>query len=726
MEEPQEIFSTIGGGASDIVMEKYLIESKESASHVQLACSEQYCAFPLDGNKLCLWSAKDPSHQLLILQGHHQSITAVAFGNKVTPLLICSASQDYIIMWNLDECREKALQAYPLLSMFIDAESKQLITGCADGQLWIFSLVERHHYRCMARVNLQKKRESFFTRRTLSGLCSQPEEHQFPSVDELGEEIEVAFPVLRLAPCDLSLTLNSECGFLPEKTKCVWIGSSAGLFIFNLASLELEAVLYYKDFRSLSIRVAGSCAVMSEASGRQALCLLTSLFGRQITVVEVNLAALLGAQFPHMGRHLSVLTSSCVLPTSPLCLRIVEEKSAKPASQKRSAAQSHLKDQPLVFHSKVMSSGYTSAPHVTMFSPKTNIKNEGKRSSKCKNNYKCEAYPLECSLPTTLSAQVSATCGPVTVGCVQYSGDGRWLACGLGNHLSLVFEASLIGTPAVFSGHDGAVNAICWSQDCRWLLSAAQDSTLRVWSARRAELVLLLGKSMFPKPVQSAQFYYMDAFMLLSSGPELQLLKHHLNTCKDEMKRYKQKSKAKPVCRLSMTNAVDVTSLSAVNDFYSYIVLAAGRNRTLEVFDLNVSCSAAVVAEAHSRPVHQICQNKGSAFTAQQFQMYNLFLTVAIGDGIKLWDLRTLRCERRFEGHPNRGYPCGIAISPCGRFVACGAEDRHAYVYEVGSSTFSHRLAGHTDTVTQVAFNPSVPQLATATLDGKLQLFLAG
>lgn len=35
------------------------------------------------------------------------------------------------------------------------------------------------------------------------------------------------------------------------------------------------------------------------------------------------------------------------------------------------------------------------------------------------------------------------------------------------------------------------------------------------------------------------------------------------------------------------------------------------------------------------------------------------------------------RCERRFEGHANRGYPCGIAFSPCGRFVACGAEDRH-------------------------------------------------
>jgi hypothetical protein len=34
----------------------------------------------------------------------------VAFGNKVNPLLICSASQDCVITWNLDKCREKMLQ----------------------------------------------------------------------------------------------------------------------------------------------------------------------------------------------------------------------------------------------------------------------------------------------------------------------------------------------------------------------------------------------------------------------------------------------------------------------------------------------------------------------------------------------------------------------------------------------------------------------------------------
>ena len=39
------------------------------------------------------------------------------------------------------------------------------------------------------------------------------------------------------------------------------------------------------------------------------------------------------------------------------------------------------------------------------------------------------------------------------------------------------------------------------------------------------------------RPVRAAQFYYLDAFLLLSSGPELLLLKYHVDTRKDEMKR---------------------------------------------------------------------------------------------------------------------------------------------------------------------------------------------
>ncbi|EGW13508.1 WD repeat-containing protein 27 [Cricetulus griseus] len=178
------------------------------------------------------------------------------------------------------------------------------------------------------------------------------------------------------------------------------------------------------------------------------------------------------------------------------------------------------------------------------------------------------------------------------------------------------------------------------------------------------------GPDFFPKPITSAQFYYMDSFILLSSGPEFRLLKYHIDLCRDDIRRFQY-------CHLGVCEmAKQVNSL----DQYCH----------LGVYDM---------------------AKQGSSFTTQQSLAYNLFLTTAVGDGVRLWDLRTLRCVRRFEGHPNRCYPCGVAFSPCGRLMACGAEDRHAYVYEMGSSSFLYRLAGHTDTVTEVAFNPAAPQV---------------
>ena len=47
-----------------------------------------------------------------------------------------------------------------------------------------------------------------------------------------------------------------------------------------------------------------------------------------------------------------------------------------------------------------------------------------------------------------------------------------------------------------------------------------------------------------------------------------------------------------------------------------------------------------------------------------------------MADGIKLWDLRTNRCVRRYDGHVNRSQPVGLAISPCARFIATGSEDK--------------------------------------------------
>ncbi|XP_054826140.1 WD repeat-containing protein 27 [Eublepharis macularius] len=828
MESPVDLCFTEEGCSSNIVLEKQVFQSKVPESHVQLACGLHYCAFPLNGNELCIWNTTDDSdHQPLHLIGHHHSITALAFGSKVNPLLICSASSDYVIVWNLDEYMKKVLQglmpqgivigtllgtvlyvrfspddqtvavcagnrvymlsakeeavlavleghlapvtaaefctweknilisvsedrsfkvwdyytglliyqsavitAFPLLSLFIDEENKQIITGCANGQVWIFSLISGHQYRRVVHIDVKKEKEKFYSKIKKSEQLDEIQNSSiaYASNDLRAEEtVETTFPVIRIEQCDKFVNLSDEKqSFSSENTRCLWIGTSSGLFIINLATFEVEAVLHYKDYSALSIHFTGSCALMKKVVSGKVFCLLTSMFENTVALLEINVVALLRSQHSKLlvsgkEKGLSVVASCALLPTSPL---YVKKEKNKVVSRK--GIKSTIKDKPLVFHNKIKSSGYTSMPQMTMFSSRTTTQ-QNSSASKCKRSCKQknkEEYPLANSPPTKSERHITAADKPTSICCIQYSGNGELLACGLADKTLLAFSSSLTGSPTVYSGHDGAVNSVGWSHDRNWLVSSSEDRTLRIWSVSTAEPALCLGKEMFHKPIRSAQFYYIDTFILLSCGAEFHLLRYFLDTSKDEIKRYKNKSFCKSVQKFSMASTVEITSLSAVNEFYSYIVLAAGSNRALEVFDLNAGCSAAVIPDVHSRAVHQICQNKGSAFSTQRSEAYNIFLTTAVGDGIKLWDLRTLRCERRFEGHRNRCHPCGIAISPCGQFIACGSEDKCAYVYEKHSSTYSHKLTGHSESVINVAFNPSSPQLATATLDGKLQLFL--
>ncbi|KAM6324216.1 LOW QUALITY PROTEIN: WD repeat-containing protein 27 [Aegotheles albertisi] len=690
------------------------------------------------GNRIYMLSAKNEDI-LAELNGHLAPVTTDEFCTWEKNMLVSVSEDRTSKVWDYSSgqliYQSGVLTAFSLLSLLIDEENKQIITGCAEGQLWIFSLISDHNYRCMAHINLKKEQEKFYNKvwkfgkeigegRNTSNLCKT-------NNMRLEGSVETSLPILLIEHCDFLVCFHNEENVSSAlTTSYFWIGSSTGLLIINLANFELEGFLSKKEYSDLSIQFAKPCALTRKTVNRKVLCFVTSVFEDMIAVLEVNLAALVRTQqsdFLLCGNKTSLsVTARCsLLANSQLCN--ILKKNLREPSSKTLGLKSTVKDQPLVFHNKIKSSGYTVAPQMTIFSPKNNLKKN--KVSKWKTSYKCrnKEYPLESYPPIKYEKEISVTCKPTAIYSIQYFRDREMLACGLADKTVLIFSSNLTDTYNVFSGHDGAVNSVGWSHDKKWLVSASEDRTLRVWSVCNNEPAPILGKEKFHKTVRFAQFYFIDAFILLCCGAEFHLLSFHLDTTKDDLKRSKQRSVCKLVQNFPMASTMKITSLSAVNVFYSYnlyIVLTAGSNRALEVFDLNAGCSTAVIPEVHSRAVHQICQNKGSSFSTQLPEVYNLFITTAAGDDIKLWDLRTLKCERRFEGHSSCCYPCGIALSPCGRFIASGSDDKYAYIYEIHSSTFSHKLERHTESVINVTFRPSFPQLTTATLDGKLHLFL--
>ncbi len=53
---------------------------------------------------------KSKCPQPLLLTGHHGEISAMTFGNRSRPVLLCSASADYIIVWDIELCQRRIQQ----------------------------------------------------------------------------------------------------------------------------------------------------------------------------------------------------------------------------------------------------------------------------------------------------------------------------------------------------------------------------------------------------------------------------------------------------------------------------------------------------------------------------------------------------------------------------------------------------------------------------------------
>ncbi|XP_063731267.1 WD repeat-containing protein 27 [Eleginops maclovinus] len=768
-------------------------------SYRQLACCHTYCGIPMEGKNMFIYSNMDKDNKPLLLTGHHGEISAMTFGKLNGPVLLCSASPDYIIVWDIELCRRRTqegkvaagtvigtllgevvhlsfcfsdervavcsgstlyilsskrheviftftnhlgpltsaefcpwnkdilvttsedrtfkvldlkteavcyqsfvLSGSPLLSVFFLEENRHLITGSTDGQLWCFSVPDDNKCHLVTKMDLQKMEKRHV-------------QHQGTVSDQAGftehlteDKVETSKPVLKMASCSSLIDTNNE-----HKRDNSWlcIGSSDGLYVVELATSELLTAFYFKDYPILSISMAGSWSI-SPVWNDSMVFLVSSLFTPCVALLELRMCVLRSTLV--CGEGFSVFPSSPPVFESSLS---AELKRKEPEYPKKKGG---IKEQPLVFHSKVKSSGYTSAPRSTMFSPKTNIqKNPSSKKANKNTGSLLRDYPADSAAPTIPQTHLSVA--KKAVHCLQYSGDGKQILCGLGDSSVLLSKSSLTGNPTVYTGHDKPVGSVSWSLNRQWWLSASEDRSLRIWTHDSPEPAIIMGDSMFSKPVRSAQFYYLDKFLLLASGPSLYLYLYNVDITRDNIKRYQQRSVVK--LAKCLTSATDITALSAINDFFSYIVLACGSDRSIKVFDMNRGCLASAIPDAQSRAVHCITQNKGSMFSTQAPDSYNLFLTSAVTDGVKMWDLRSLRCVRRYENHLNRCHPCTAAISPCGRFIASGSEDNCAYVYDIRSSSYLHKLQKHSDTVLSVAFNPATPQLLTGTMDGKLRLF---
>lgn len=301
--------------------------------------------------------------------------------------------------------------------------------------------------------------------------------------------------------------------------------------------------------------------------------------------------------------------------------------------------------------------------------------------------------------------------------------------------------------PARLCGHSAAVTSLHWSHSARMLLTASADGSACLWEveADRPPAAPLLtlrhvagslrqplqtstgaeeGNPLFRGEVRQASFYYLDRFLLLANGASLHLYSYSIQrgVVHDARRANELRHKYRLQHQWKLGGAQTLTCFSAPNSFLSPLVLAAGSDRSLTALDLGTGQEVLRLEDAHERPVSCLRLFEGSAYTDAPLAGREHFLTAALDDCLKLWDLRSAHCVRRFQTR-SRTHTVGAAVSPCLRYVCCGSDERAAHLFDMGSGGFLGSMGGHGEAVTDVAFNPLHPQVASTSLDGTVRFF---
>ena len=468
-----------------------------------------------------------------------------------------------------------------------------------------------------------------------------------------------------------------------------------------------------------------------------------------------------------LGKALAadVASSPAAVPPPPS-----KASGQQPAAPRRLAAASQglsrkpSTDQPVTFHKKVTSSGYGQPPVLKLHAggPTQRAKAEAKAKAEARFGgggggggvplHRKRYVPSEGPM---VEAQLSNcdACPPAGTAVMRlaYAPDASRLAlAGTNGSVTLLrlptrrYAAAGTAPPPTLNAHSAAISSVHWSHSGRLLLSASDDGSACVWdvSADRPPAAPLMrmqhvrhspqlgvpGQAVanptFQSEVKHAQFYYLDAMILLLSGKSLHLYSYSLlkTPANDAERAPELRHKYRLQYKWAMPRAHVATCMATPNSFLSPVVLLAGSDRSLVALDLGTGVQVLHLADAHERPIHSLRLAEGSAFGDAPTATRDLFVSAANDSVVKLWDLRTASCVRRFEAHANHVHPIGASLSPCLRYLCCGSEDKSAYLYDTRSGGVIERLR-HPEAVSDAAFSPLHPQLATSAFDGRARFF---
>ena len=349
-------------------------------------------------------------------------------------------------------------------------------------------------------------------------------------------------------------------------------------------------------------------------------------------------------------------------------------------------------NQPVTFKNSVKSSGYTVGPKCTkLFTSPVNGKSNMKKGTDFSSITEVKSYPVNCGIPIYEKKTQWDRYHSSGILSLSYHQSGKLLATASADQSARYYKLNNSNSKSL-NEHTGAVTSVSWSSSGHayygpLILTASVDHHARLWSIEKSESLLDFNNIQHsPRPgtqlqsklkgfdseVKAASFYYQDKFVTLASGKTIflysyELMKPDLSSIKPGF----NPNRYKLLSTFAEPQAHSLTSFACVNNYKSHIFIQSTSEKSLHLWDVVTNQIFSTFTDAHSRWIHTI-KLADYKFVPSTFE--NLFLTAAVTDGIKSWDIRSKKPNMHLTGHVNRASSIQCAFSPCGRYIGTGSE----------------------------------------------------
>jgi WD40 repeat protein/DNA-binding XRE family transcriptional regulator len=284
--------------------------------------------------------------------------------------------------------------------------------------------------------------------------------------------------------------------------------------------------------------------------------------------------------------------------------------------------------------------------------------------------------------------------GPdIQANAVAWSPDGKYLVSANGNGTAWVFDASHNSTWLVYTHHTNFVNAVAWAPDKSMrVASASADGTVQVWNG-------VLGNRLLTYRGHSASVW---AVAWSPNGTEIASGGHDTS-----VQVWNASTGAKLFTYRGHTKGVEAIAWSPDGTE----IASAGNDGTVQIWNSSTG-TPIYTYRGHTGMVYDLSW----APNGQRIASASADGTVQVWNAINGGDVLTYR------GHSPLPVQA-VKWSPNGKFIASGSLDKTVQVWNASTGRLITVYHGHLSGIYSVAWSPNDQFIASASSDGTIRVW---